>query len=89
MITQVRHYSKKIHDGRTPESIFNHMIGECKELQDELQNGNTGVDGVSGEVADIIACAIDILLFYHPDITDFEFADIMESKLIKWKEKYG
>jgi hypothetical protein len=85
----VRHYTREIVNGRTVGSAFEHLVGEVNELGDEIANGNTGPDGIKGEVMDVVNCALDILFMTHPDIGFDEIDALMEAKCRKWMLKYA
>jgi hypothetical protein len=89
MLEIVRHYSLNIRNGRKPDDAFEHLKSELVELRDELGNGGTGVDGVKGEVMDVINCALDILFLVHPEVSLEELDAIMEAKCAKWVRKYA
>lgn len=85
----VRHYSREIVNERTLLKAFKHLVGEVRELRDEIRNGNKGPDGIKGEVMDIMNCALDILFMTHPDIGLNEIDALMEAKCRKWMLKYS
>lgn len=89
MLEIVRHYSRQIVNGRTMTSAFKHLVGELRELRTEIRNVNTGVDGIKGEVMDVVNCALDILFQAHPEITLDEIDALMEAKCRKWMLKYS
>lgn len=89
MLEIVRHYALGIHNGRKAADAFEHLLSEVKELGQEIENGGTGVDGIKGEVMDVINCALDVLFLLHPEVTIEELDDLMEAKCQKWVRKYG
>lgn len=84
-----RHYTNEIKNDRTPMDAFEHLEEEVAELKVELQNGNTGPDGVKGEVIDVLNCALDVLFLVHPEIAMAEIDRLMEAKCRKWMIKYS
>lgn len=89
LVETVRDYSLRIKNGRTITSAYDHMLGETVELKDEIDNGNSGADGIVGESIDIIACALDIIFQHDPNITNEKLVEIMDRKCKKWEEKYS
>lgn len=88
---QVKNTSQQIIDDRTPMSITMHLMSEVGELAEEVAIAHTthykkpGVDGIVGEVADTITCALDLLFNEHPEITEEQFSQIISEKLAKWQ----
>jgi hypothetical protein len=85
----VKNISNTINNDRTNNSILDHMRREVEELALELENGNTGTDGIIGESIDIIACALDMIFVNYPNVTDEQLDRIMEAKCNKWFSKYN
>lgn len=84
-----RHYSREIRNARDIWSAFRSLIREAKELRTEIRNGSTGVDGIKGEVMDVVNSAFDVLFLAHPEITMEEIDALMEAKCRKWMLKYA
>ncbi|NTF16963.1 hypothetical protein G6L37_00790 [Agrobacterium rubi] len=89
MLEIVRHYALSIRNGRKPSDALNHLRSEVEELSVEVANGGEGIDGIKGEVMDVINCALDILFLVHPEVTMEELDAIMEAKCAKWVAKYA
>lgn len=85
----VRHYALGIKNGRTAADAFRHLKSEVVELEDELATGGAGVDGIKGEVMDIINCALDVLFLSHPEVSFDEIDALMEAKCAKWVQKHA
>lgn len=86
-------YSDRIKNSRTPESIMSHGEGEVVELREELEKFKAGEaageDGIVGEVADVLACMIDLLRVTNPNLTADDFRQVVINKCDKWVAKYG
>lgn len=89
MLEIVRHYALGIRNGRKPADALAHLKSEVEELEVEVENGGEGVDGIKGEVMDVINCALDILFLVHPEVTMDELDALMEAKCAKWIRKYA
>lgn len=89
LTTIVRRYNKLVRNGRSQNDILKSMKSEVDELEEEIKNGSIGIDGIVGENIDIIACALDSIFEFAPEITDEQLSEIMEAKCAKWKRKYG
>lgn len=93
MIEIVREFAIRINNGRTLQTIIDHMKGEVVECQDEInlvQAGKPeGEDGVIGEAIDIIQCALDLIFEIDPNITEEELNAIMLRKCEKWLRYYS
>lgn len=86
----VKKYSLEIKNNRNIRSILNHLKGEVKELDVEVEYVNDeNEDGIVGESIDIIACALDMIFIHKPDITISEIDEIMIRKCEKWKKNYS
>jgi hypothetical protein len=88
-IAIARHYSLEIRNKRNLQTAFKSLVSETVELETEINNGSTGVDGIKGEVIDVLNSALDILFLAHPEITMDEIDSIMEAKCRKWMVKYA
>jgi hypothetical protein len=90
-IQNVFGFCRRVKNDRTILDAFNHMLGECVELKDEIKKveaGETeGDDGIVGEAIDVMACALDIIWQHRPDITSEELNAIMTRKCEKWERK--
>lgn len=84
-----RHYSDEIRNGRDIASAYRHLTEEVDELGSEIESGSTGVDGIKGEVMDVLNCALDVLFLAHPEITMKQIDDLMEAKCRKWMRCYS
>ena len=84
-------FSDRVQDGRTLRDIFEHGQGEMSELDIEILKHNTGVrngpDGIVGEAIDVIACMMDLIRKYDPDVTEEQLAEKMREKCVKWETK--
>lgn len=89
MLEIVRHYALGIRNGRKAADALKHLKSEIEELEVEVENGGAGVDGVKGEVMDVINCALDILFLVHPEVSMDELDALMEAKCAKWVRKYA
>jgi hypothetical protein len=93
MIEIVRKFARQIKNGRTLQTIIDHMKGEVIECQDEidlvLAGQPEGEDGIVGEAIDIIQCALDLIFEVRPDITAEELDAIMLRKCEKWLRYYA
>lgn len=93
MIEIVRKFALRINNGRTLQTIIDHMKGEVIECQDEidlvLAGKPEGEDGVIGEAIDIIQCALDLIFEIDPNITAEELDSIMLRKCEKWQRHYA
>lgn len=89
LVEVVRKYALAIDNGRTQHTIVNHMKSEVLELEEEIENGSTGADGIIGENIDVIACALDSIFVHNPEITEEELVAIMIRKCDKWVAKYA
>lgn len=86
----VKKYSLEIKNNRNIRSILNHLKGEVKELDVEVEYVNDeNEDGIVGESIDIIACALDMIFIHNPDITIEQIDEIMIRKCEKWKANYS
>ena len=76
---------------RSLGDVFTSLAEEVGELATEvsIQNGYStkpeGKDGVIGESIDVIACALDMIWVFNPDITEEEVMTILKTKLEKWR----
>lgn len=83
----------RVANPRTLDSIFNSTVSELGELGTEIMivNGQSykepGKDGVVGEAIDTIACLLDLIHVYHPNITEEYLNTMMAAKCAKWVEK--
>lgn len=88
----VRHYSSVINNGRTLDDIVDHLQGEGVELQEEIDRyeagEEAGPDGILGEAIDVIACALDVIFYSNPHITDEQINQKMMEKCEKWARRY-
>lgn len=93
MINLIRHYClNEVKNDRDRYYIFDHLLDEVDELDDELRllnEGLPGPDGVFGESVDVILCAFDLIFRDNPDITNEEIEAYVLKKLQKWKAKYA
>lgn len=93
IVETVRRYAGDIKNGRTLQDILNHLLGEAKETQEEIDKIEAGEpegeDGVIGEAIDMIQCGLDIIFTARPDITKAELEAIMETKCQKWMRWYS
>lgn len=89
----VRSYSLRVNNGRTNHTIVDSLDEEAVELREEVDKLVTGEDpgpdGIVGESIDVIACALDMIFYNHPNITDEALDSLMEAKCAKWLRKYG
>lgn len=53
----------------------------------KITNKKEGPDGVVGEAADVMITCLDIVHRLFPDLTEEQFAEVVERKLAKWKRK--
>lgn len=62
----VERVASKIVNDRTLNSIFDHLMSEVEELEEEIQlkqtGGVQGADGITGEAVDVILTAYDYIL---------------------------
>ena len=96
MLTTTLEYCASIDNGRTKETIFEHLKSEVTELSDEINADTPGEDGILGESVDIAICAIDQMYneLVAKGITDPKeqhaiISKITIAKLDKWKRIYG
>lgn len=79
--------------GRTLYSILSSTTAELGELADEIRihEGHSykvsGKDGVVGEAIDAIACLLDLIHRYDPNLAEKDLVSITEQKVAKWVEK--
>jgi NTP pyrophosphatase (non-canonical NTP hydrolase) len=84
--------TKEVKNKRTIQDILTHLMTEVGELAQEIQiaEGKSykehGKDGVIGEAIDVIACAIDVISKYDPEINENDLITILTKKLQKWKD---
>jgi hypothetical protein len=83
----------RVKNDRTMSSIFNHMIGETKELAEEITkyiaNEEPGEDGIVGESIDVILCAMDLIYQQNPSISNDYLYELIAKKIDKWELKYS
>lgn len=88
----VRHFAGEIQNGRNLFDIFDHGEKEMVELAEELGLAHagrpSGPDGIVGEAIDVMACMLDMIFVYQPDITTEEIAAMMLAKCEKWARRY-
>lgn len=93
LVSIVRVFNKRVRNGRTQDTIVEHMSGEVVELKEEIEKDKLGLapgsDGIVGENLDIIACALDSIFEHAPEITDEQLNRILITKCEKWERKYG
>lgn len=99
MVEMVRSFSNHIKNDRTPMSTYQHLIGEIRELHEEIMKqrydgvnnigGTTIHDGIAGEAMDVINCALDILFQIDPNFSEEKMIEIQKRKCEKWEKKYG
>lgn len=92
IVTIVRSYAINIQNGRTLQDILNHLVGEAKETQEEIDKVNAGEpegdDGVVGEAIDMIQCGLDLIFTHKPYITEEALEQMMTRKCEKWRKHY-
>jgi len=82
----------EINNGRTLQDILTHLVTEVGELalEIQIQNGKSykiaHKNGPVDEAIDVIACALDIIHTYAPEVTDLDLQVMMQHKLKKWKD---
>lgn len=93
MINKVFEFSDCLKDNRTVESNMIYAMAEMGELSEEIniKNGFSdkpeGKDGIVGEAVDVIISLLDLIKLHDPDITEKEVLEIVDRKLLKWKNK--
>lgn len=89
----VRHYSKRVQNGRTVQDAFDHMVKEVHELDVEVQRfiagQPEGEDGIIGEAMDVISCALDVVFLAKPGTVNEEMREVLLNKMQKWLTLYG
>lgn len=85
----VREYSNQIKNGRKPHDIFNYLLDEVRELEEEMFGVGDGKDGIAGEAVDVILCALDLIFKVEPNWTDQDIVKYAETKCEKWARKYS
>ncbi len=93
VVQSVLNTSVEVINDRDQFSITRHLVGEVRELMTEVENQfmgqPAGEDGVLGEAADVIICAVDLIHNHCPGITEEEILAVVQQKLEKWKRLYG
>jgi len=88
----VRHFSRKIQNGRTILDAARHTERELVELYEEIEKKVMGLppgpDGIVGEALDIIACALDVIFVEAPETTNEEINATLLRKCEKWARRY-
>jgi hypothetical protein len=89
----VRGFTKRIRNGRTLRTIYEHGLNEMtEELEPEItaveEGRPEGEDGVVGEAMDVILCKLDMIFEHRPDITRDELLALALRKCQKWERKY-
>lgn len=78
---------------RNPHSTLAYLMEEVGELATEVNirqgfsKKDPGEDGVIGEAADVILCAIDLIYQDNPFTTSYDIEEVIKSKLNKWKNE--
>lgn len=84
-------YAEKIKNTRTLRTVHDHLLGETKELDEEvsqvMKGEDEGEDGVVGEAIDVILCALDMIYQHAPHITEAQINSIARKKCEKWQSK--
>lgn len=89
LLATVRRYSDSIQNNRTIEDIHEYLLDEVMELDDEMESGGAGADGIAGEAIDVILCALDLIYKSAPQMTDDDIVEYARRKCEKWANKYG
>ncbi len=91
MIRTVFNMSEELREGSDLFEKLGYLLEELGELSTEcliiegLSMKEAGNDGVVGEAIDVILCALDIIHYEEPHISDEELEEIMIKKCQKWK----
>ena len=91
IIYEIAKVCKEVDDGRNPHSTLAYLMEEVGELATEVNIGQKfsnklpGEDGVIGEAADVIICAIDLIYQDNPFTTYLDIEEVILNKLNKWK----
>lgn len=89
MLRTIRDYCDAVQNDRDLHEIFYHAEEEMFELKQEIDNGDTGEDGIVGEAVDVILCMVDIINRHKPNISNLEIMHIVVQKCEKWERLYG
>ena len=85
--------SRRINNGRTMNTIYDHLKSETIELDEEMVKYNSGLppgdDGIAGESVDVMLCALDLIYSVNPSISSDQIISILERKIAKWERLYS
>ena len=85
--------SRRIKNGRDEGYVLRYAFGEMHELEDEVNNGSNGVDGIEGEAIDVMQCMVDIICVANPNLSAEAIEEMISQRLIaktrKWLAKEG
>jgi NTP pyrophosphatase (non-canonical NTP hydrolase) len=79
--------------GRTLHSVLASAMSEFGELAEEvnIHGGHSyktaSEDGVVGEAVDTIACLLDLIHVYNPQLTEHDIMTMAAQKCAKWVSK--
>jgi hypothetical protein len=85
--------ARRIDNGRTTNTIYDHLKSEAVELDEEMVKYNAnepqGDDGIVGESVDVMLCALDLIYSVNPSVSSDYIIAILERKIAKWEKLYS